>query len=82
MKPSAGLNRTPIVRSPGGRVAGGRRPSGAARPHAPLVASPSPRRPSGTVVTPALPPAAPATWGGVAPKIPIAEETELVVPSN
>jgi len=82
MTPREGLNRTPIVRSPGGRVAGGRRPSGSARPCAPLIVSPSPRRPSGTVVTPALPPAVPATWGGVAPKIPIVAKAELGVPSN
>jgi hypothetical protein len=82
MKLSAGLSPTPIVRSLGGRVAGGRRPSGSARPWAPLVVSPSPRRPSGTVVTPASPPTVPATWGGVAPKIPIAARAEVGVPSN
>lgn len=82
MKPNEELSQTPIVSSPGGSVTWGRRPSGSTLPLAPRSVTPAQRRPCMTFVPPALPPAVPATWAGVARRISITAGSGLVVPSN
>jgi hypothetical protein len=82
MKPSEELSQPPLGRYPGGSVTRGRGPGGSPLPSPPFVVSPSPRRPCGSVVGPALPPAVLVPGTAVAHRISIAEKAGFVVPSN
>jgi hypothetical protein len=82
MKPSDRTRQGPTVRCGGERVVWRCLPSASTLPSASLGVRPSPQRPGGTVVMPALPPVGLAPGTGGVRRISIAEKARLVVPSN